>query len=60
MGAGELTAEDLEHEFPGWRVWLGISSLWYARRVLSSPPVILRAETLNELREAISERLGLA
>jgi hypothetical protein len=60
VDAGELTAEDLEHEFPGWHVWLGVSSLWYARRVLSSPPVILRAANLTELREAIRKRLGSA
>ena len=45
----------LEADYPGWHVWLGVSSLWYARRVLSSPPVIVRAANLTELREAISE-----
>jgi hypothetical protein len=45
----------LEADYPGWHVWLGVSSLWYARRVLSSPPVIVRATNLTELREAISE-----
>jgi hypothetical protein len=45
----------LEADYPGWHVWLGVSSLWYARRVLSSPPVIVRAANLSELREAISE-----
>ena len=45
----------LEADYPGWRVWLGVSSLWYARRVLSSPPVIVRAANPTELREAISE-----
>ena len=45
----------LEADYPGWHVWLGVSSLWYARRVLSSPPVIVRAARLAELREAISE-----
>jgi len=45
----------LEADCPGWHVWLGVSSLWYARRVLSSPPVIVRAANLTELREAISE-----
>ena len=45
----------LEADYPGWHVWLGISSLWYARRVLSSPPVIVRAANLTGLREAMSE-----
>ena len=22
----------LKADYPGWRVWLGVSSLWYARR----------------------------
>jgi hypothetical protein len=50
----EITAR-LEADYPGWHVWIGVSSLWYARRVLSSPPVIVRAANLTELREAISE-----
>lgn len=57
VNAGELTVEDLEHEFPGWHVWLGVSSLWYARRMRSSPPVILGAANLAELRTVIRDRL---
>ena len=49
----------LEADYPDWHVWLGVSSLWYARRVLSSPPVIVRAANLTELREAISEHAAL-
>jgi hypothetical protein len=45
----------LEADYPGWHVWLGVSSFWYARRVLSSPPVIVRAANLIKLREVISE-----
>jgi hypothetical protein len=42
--------ESLEREFPGWTVWRGVSELWYARRLNTSPPVILRDENLTGLR----------
>jgi hypothetical protein len=54
MAAEQEIVARLEADYPGWHVWLGVSSLWYARRVLSSPPVIVRAANLTELREAIS------
>ena len=44
------TPEALEAEFPGWHVFYGVSQLWYARKPLTSPPVLLRAENLTELR----------
>jgi len=47
-------------EFRGWHVWIGVNSLWYARRMRSSPPVILRAANLTELPKAIRERSGSA
>jgi len=37
-------------EFPGWEVFRGVSDLWYARRPLSSPPLLLRDENTTELR----------
>jgi hypothetical protein len=38
-------------EFPGWHVWRGISGLAYARLRRSSPPVIVRAEDIADLRD---------
>jgi hypothetical protein len=49
--------DDLECEFPAWHWWRGVSGLYYARRVKSSPPVVLRAETLDELREQVRDYL---
>jgi hypothetical protein len=31
-------------EFPRWHVWCGVSGLLYARRSLSSPPIVLAFE----------------
>jgi hypothetical protein len=45
----------LEDIPPGWHYWRGVSGLFYARRVRSSPPIVLRAETLDGLREQVRE-----
>jgi len=45
--------DDLETEFTGWHWWRGVSGLYYARRMKSSPPVVLRAQTLDDLREQV-------
>ncbi len=43
----------LEREFPRWHVWQGISGLLYARRPLTSPPVVVRGEDAVDLRDQI-------
>jgi hypothetical protein len=40
-------------EFPHWNVWRGINGLVYARRALSSPPVVVKGEDAVDLREAM-------
>jgi hypothetical protein len=40
-------------EFPRWHAWEGIAGLKYARRMLSSPPRVVRAVTPGGLRDAI-------
>jgi hypothetical protein len=40
---------------PGWHCWQGVTGLWYGRRIMTSPPVVLRAETPSELRAAIEQ-----
>jgi hypothetical protein len=46
---GDLS--DIERDFPGWHAWRGVGDTgWYARRVKSSPPVVLRAESKDELK----------
>jgi hypothetical protein len=41
--------------FPRWQAWRGISGLFYARRLRTSPPVIIRAVTADELAAKITE-----
>lgn len=48
-----LTA--LRGRFPYWEAWVGISGLLYARRRLTSPPVVFRAETAAGLETQICE-----
>lgn len=47
----------------GFQCWSGLAGLWYARKRLTSPPVVLRAESLGDLREKIdqwhADHLGL-
>lgn len=43
------------HEFPRWHVWRGIAGLLYARRLMSSPPRVVRGQDPAELRELIKE-----
>ena len=42
-------------EFPRWHVWRGIAGLLYARRLMSSPPRVVRGKHPAELRELIRE-----
>jgi hypothetical protein len=40
-------------EFPQWYVWRGIAGLVYARRVRSSPPVVVCGEDAQDLSHQI-------
>jgi hypothetical protein len=42
-------------EFPDWHVWRGIAGLLYARRLMSSPPRVLRSQDALDLREQIRQ-----
>ena len=37
----------------GWHCWQGVVPVVYARHPKSSPPKVIRAETVDALREAI-------
>jgi hypothetical protein len=39
--------------WPAWHIWRGVIPCWYARRLMSSPPVIVRAPDLPGLDAAI-------
>jgi hypothetical protein len=42
-------------EFPRWHVWRGIAGLLYARRLMSSPPRVVRGHDPVELRDLIRQ-----
>lgn len=43
------------NEFPRWHVWRGIAGLLYARRLMSSPPRVVRGHDPVELRDLIRQ-----
>jgi hypothetical protein len=54
-----LNAEHEADDIPwGWEHWRGVTGTWYARRTKSSPPIVLRAESLTDLREQVREYLA--
>lgn len=40
-------------EFPGWQAWRGTSGLVYARKLDATPPVVVRGEDADDLRNEI-------
>jgi hypothetical protein len=50
---GEPTLESVAAEYPNWHLWRGVSGLLYARRLLSSPPIVVRGEDATDLRDEI-------
>lgn len=45
--------EEIEREFAGWHAWRGISKLYYARLLMSSPAVVVEGEDFIDLRDQI-------
>ena len=39
----------------GFHCWTSLAGVWYARLELSSPPVVIRAESLDDLRSLIDK-----
>jgi hypothetical protein len=45
---------DVERDYPGWQAWPGVlAGVVYARRPLSTPPMVVRAVSPDGLRKAI-------
>lgn len=40
-------------EFPEWQAWRGVSRLFYARKLETVPPVVVRGEDPEDLRNEI-------
>jgi len=55
---GEPTLDDVRALFPQWEIWTGISGLVYARRLLSGPPMVVRAEDPRDLIDVIRAEIG--
>jgi hypothetical protein len=46
-------------EFPRWQAWRGVSGLLYARKLETTPPVVVRGEDAVDLRDQITRAEGL-
>jgi hypothetical protein len=45
---------EVERDYPGWQAWPAVlAGVVYARRPRTSPPLVVRAVTTDELRQAI-------
>jgi hypothetical protein len=58
MNGDGPTLDEVAAQFPGWRVWRGISGLLYGRKLLSSPPIVVRAEDAQDLIDQIRGEIG--
>jgi hypothetical protein len=46
----------VDRDYPGWHAWPAVlAGLVYARRSLSSPPLVVRAVSIGQLRQAIED-----
>lgn len=45
-------------DHPAWHTWTGVGGLLYARRLMSSPPVVFRTTDPGELETRIREHEG--
>jgi hypothetical protein len=45
---------EVQRDYPGWEAWPGVvAGVLYARRPRTSPPMVVRAITTIDLRQAI-------
>jgi hypothetical protein len=48
----------IEEEFTGWEAWVSLDGWWHARIKGATPPVMVHAESPEELAEQIRFRAG--
>jgi hypothetical protein len=53
-----VSVESLAAEFPAWECWRGLDNLWHARVKGATPPVMVRDDHLDGLREEIIRKLS--
>jgi hypothetical protein len=51
----EPDLDDVARAYPRWRCWEGITGLFYARLLRSSPPVTVRGKDPADLRDSIRD-----
>jgi hypothetical protein len=56
-GRSESDRRALAEEYPGWRIWRN-AGLFYAWRLNTSPPVVLRDTNVADLRAQIRAYLN--
>jgi hypothetical protein len=45
---------EIARDYPAWRAWPGtVAGVLYARRPRTSPPLVVRATTIGQLRQQI-------
>ena len=54
VAAEAVNMAELARKHPHWHIWLGVNTWFYARRQLSSPPVIRTALSLHGLDEQMT------
>jgi hypothetical protein len=60
MEARDREIRAIGQEFEGWEAWQSLNGVWHARRVGTTPPVMVHAESPDEIREQIRQRIGPA
>ena len=53
MTGDDPTLADVDARFPRWEVWRGIDGLFHARIKGSTPPVLVRGESPDDLADQI-------
>jgi hypothetical protein len=51
----EAALAEVEATHEPWHAWIGASGILYARRPMSSPPRVVRAESPDQLAAAIED-----
>lgn len=46
----------IEAEYPGWEAWISLDGWWHARVRGATPPVMVHAQSRDELAEQIRAR----
>ena len=51
-----MALTQIGRDHPRWHCWVGVGGILYARIPMSSPPVVVRAPTVSELRTLVTSK----